>query len=108
RPKAARAPERTGFFTHETRRSSSEPPSGPFYRSSRNTYKSIILIHENTSHSIPQLTSIPSSSLSQLPKARKMSNYTGPGIYMIIPMHSKEMCLDIWCGSTDPGTPVKL
>ncbi|KAG9001526.1 hypothetical protein FRB94_004677 [Tulasnella sp. JGI-2019a] len=37
-----------------------------------------------------------------------MSNYTGPGIYMIIPMHSKEMCLDIWCGSTDPGTPVKL
>ncbi|KAG9001536.1 hypothetical protein FRB94_004687 [Tulasnella sp. JGI-2019a] len=37
-----------------------------------------------------------------------MSNFSGPGVYMVIPTNAKEMCLDVWGGGSNPGAPVRL
>lgn len=37
-----------------------------------------------------------------------MSDYTGPGIYEIIPHHAQTMSLNIWGGGPEVGTAVKI
>lgn len=37
-----------------------------------------------------------------------MSDFTGAGIYIIVPFHAQNTELDVWEGATAPGTPVKL
>ncbi|CAN9203465.1 unnamed protein product [Alternaria alternata] len=37
-----------------------------------------------------------------------MSDYTGPGMYEILPKHAPEMSLNVWGGATTAGTPIKL
>ncbi|KAF1364079.1 hypothetical protein EJ07DRAFT_162590 [Lizonia empirigonia] len=37
-----------------------------------------------------------------------MSDYTGPGVYEILPKHAPEMSVNIWGGSTAAGTALKL
>ncbi|KAL1792889.1 hypothetical protein ACET3X_009396 [Alternaria dauci] len=37
-----------------------------------------------------------------------MSDYTGPGMYEILPKHAPEMSLNVWGGATKAGTPIKL
>ena len=37
-----------------------------------------------------------------------MSDYTGPGLYEIIPYHAQNMSLNVWGGGTKAGTQVKL
>ena len=37
-----------------------------------------------------------------------MSDYTGPGMYEIIPYNAQNMSLNVWGGATKAGTQVKL
>jgi hypothetical protein len=37
-----------------------------------------------------------------------MSDYTGPGIYEILPRYAQEMSLNVWGNAETAGTPVKL
>ncbi|CAE7033608.1 hypothetical protein P3342_007107 [Pyrenophora teres f. teres] len=37
-----------------------------------------------------------------------MSDYSGPGLYEIIPQHAQKMSLNVWGGATTAGTAVKL
>ncbi|KAF2627068.1 hypothetical protein BU25DRAFT_393664 [Macroventuria anomochaeta] len=37
-----------------------------------------------------------------------MSDYTGPGIYEILPKHAQDMSLNVWAGANTAGTQVKL
>lgn len=37
-----------------------------------------------------------------------MSDYTGPGIYEILPKYVPEMSVNVWGGATTAGTSVKL
>ncbi|USP74422.1 hypothetical protein yc1106_01696 [Curvularia clavata] len=37
-----------------------------------------------------------------------MSDFTGPGIYTIVPFHAQDRELDVWGNATAAGTPLKL
>jgi len=37
-----------------------------------------------------------------------MSDYTGPGIYEILPKNAPEMSLNVWGGGTETGASVKI
>ncbi|CAN9381618.1 unnamed protein product [Alternaria alternata] len=37
-----------------------------------------------------------------------MSDYTGPGMYEILPKHAPEMSLNVWSAGKTAGTPIKL
>ncbi|KAI1546886.1 agglutinin ssa-like protein [Pyrenophora tritici-repentis] len=37
-----------------------------------------------------------------------MSDYSGPGLYEIIPQHAQKMSVNVWGGATTAGTEVKL
>jgi len=37
-----------------------------------------------------------------------MSDYSGPGVYEIIPKHAQDMSLNVWGGASTSGTSVKL
>jgi len=37
-----------------------------------------------------------------------MSDYTGPGIYEILPNNAPDKSLNVWGGGTATGTPIKL